>query len=366
MSLGEFEIIRRYFDRRGTGAAAWRAEPDAERGVLLGIGDDAAVIDPDGPLVVTTDMLVEGVHFLAGMAADALGYRALAVSLSDLAAMGAAPRWALLAMSVEQAEARWLERFAAGLFELADRHGVALIGGDLTRGPLTVTVQLIGTARGGRFLTRAGGRVGDDVYVTGSLGDAAAGIELLSRRAAEDHTEDPPFRAREADWARAALEARLLRPTPRVAEGLALAEVASAAIDVSDGLLADLGHILEASGVGATLWLGRMPLSDAFRKCIDNLGRDRIENLARRLHCDDPADVAVALALTAGDDYELCFTTAPAAAVDTIAGLRCTGIGVIESAPGLRCLRPDGTSWRPGAAGYDHFSGEQADGDVRA
>jgi thiamine-monophosphate kinase len=325
MSLGEFEIIRRYFDRRGTGAAAWRAEPDAERGVLLGIGDDAAVIDPDGPLVVTTDMLVEGVHFLAGMAADALGYRALAVSLSDLAAMGAAPRWALLAMSVEQAEARWLERFAAGFFELADRHGVALIGGDLTRGPLTVTVQLIGTARGGRFLTRAGGRVGDDVYVTGSLGDAAAGIELLSRRAAEDHTEDPPFRAREADWARAALEARLLRPTPRVAEGLALAEVASAAIDVSDGLLADLGHLCEASACGAVVELEKVPLSRAL-----------LEVFSR--------DAAQAYALGGGDDYELCFSASPADAERVREAVRDSRtevhrIGRLTQGGGVVCMR---------------------------
>jgi thiamine-monophosphate kinase len=295
------------------------------------------------------------VHFDSAAEPAAIGYKALAVNLSDLAAMGAEPAWAMLALTLPHADEDWLEAFSTGFCALAREHGVALVGGDTTRGPLAVTVQVHGFVAAGAALRRAGARPGKLIQVNGTLGDAGLAL-LLGRDAAET----------EASGHRAWLRSRLDRPMPRIAQGLQLPGRAHAAIDVSDGLLADLGHILEASGVGATLWLGRMPLSDAFRKCIDNLGRDRIENLARRLHCDDPADVAVALALTAGDDYELCFTTAPAAAVDTIAGLRCTGIGVIESAPGLRCLRPDGTSWRPGAAGYDHFSGEQADGDVRA
>ncbi len=316
MSLGEFEIIARYFDR-----------PPADPDVLLGIGDDAAVLAIGGSAVVAVDTLVAGVHFHDAIAADALGHRALAVNLSDLAAMGATPRWCTLALTVPKADDEWLEAFARGLFALAERHGVSLVGGDLTRGPLTVTVQVIGTA-GARSLTRAGGHPGDDVYVTGSLGDAAGGIALVAER----HPA--------ASAAANALRERFCRPTPRVAEGVALAPYASAAIDVSDGLLADLGHICERSGCGAVVDVERVPLSAELLTLF-------------------PPQQALAYALAGGDDYELCFTAPPAQAERIEAALEACGtparrIGQLVAGEGVVCRR-DGEPFTPPSRGYTHF-----------
>lgn len=324
---------------------------------MLGIGDDAAILAPPSAchIVASTDTLVAGVHFDAATDPASIGHKALAVNLSDLASMGAEPAWAMLALTLPHADESWLESFCDGFCGLAREFGVALIGGDTTRGPLSVTVQLMGLVPQGAALRRDGARPGDHVHVTGTLGDAGLALLLGSQAAGAV----PPG---ELAW----LRSRLDRPSPRIARGLQLRGHAHAAIDISDGLLADLGHVLEASGVGATLWLGRLPLSDSFRICLDHLDRGGIEMLAAKMQCGDPADVAAALALTSGDDYELCYTSAPDAAVDgTIDGLRSTCVGIIESAPGLRCIRPDGSQWLPAAAGYDHFSDVRVGGDTR-
>jgi thiamine-monophosphate kinase len=314
-SLGEFEIIARYFSSH------------AGENVLLGIGDDAAVIDVHEPIVVAVDTIVGGVHFPPDLAAHAIGYRALAVNLSDFAAMGAKPKWATLALTLPAAEEAWLEGFAAGFFELAARFGVGLVGGDTTRGPLTASVQLIGTLTGGRFLRRGGGRVGDDVYVTGTLGDAAGALPLLARGGT-------------ASAAEAELIARFEYPAPRVASGMALASVAAAAIDVSDGLVADLGHICEQSGCGARIEIELLPLSGALRTVYG-------------------AERGADFALGGGDDYELCFTASPERAAAVSAALEASGtpvarIGELVSGSGVVCCRA-GKPIPLTVSGYTHF-----------
>lgn len=317
MVSGEFEIIERYFSRSS-------GDPD----VLVGVGDDAAVVAASGALAVAVDTLVEGVHFPVGLAAEAVGHRALAVNLSDMAAMGAQPRWCTLALTLADSEPTWIEGFADGLYTLAQRHGVTLIGGDLTRGPLTVSVQIIGSVDATRWLGRSGGHVGDDVYVTGTLGDSAAGLALIKERTEQTVP------------AHAALRERFLWPEPRVTAGRALAGIASAAIDVSDGLLADLGHVCEASGCGAFIDVEHVPLS-------------------AELLSEFPPNVAEAYALSGGDDYELCFTAAPAQAPSIEAGLDAVGcparkIGQLVSGAGVECRR-DGVAFAPPSAGYRHF-----------
>ena len=316
--IGEFDIIARYFTRNS-------GDPD----VVLGVGDDAAVLKIDGLAAVTVDTLVAGVHFPDGMAAQHLGYRLMAVNLSDLAAMGAQPRWCTLALTLPSAEEAWLEGFSRGLFELAERYAVSLVGGDLTRGPLTATLQLIGRVERGRMLTRSGGNVGDDVYVTGTLGDSSAGIALIMERVAAP-----------AGSAVAALQQRFYRPMPRVGAGLALRGLASAAIDVSDGLLADLGHICQMSGCGAVIDVERVPLS------------------AELLSLFPPQD-ALAHALGGGDDYELCFTAPPSQADAVEAALEASGtlvrrVGQLVPGQSVTCRR-DGESYVPPAHGYRHF-----------
>lgn len=320
MSRDEFDIIRRFFTRA-----------TKDRDVLLGIGDDAAVIRPDGPLAVATDTLVAGVHFPYNMPPDAVGYRSLAVNLSDLAAMGAQPRWCTLALTVSEAEAddAWLAAFANAFLELAERYGVSLVGGDLTRGPLNASVHLLGQVDPARLLTRGGGRVGDDVYVTGSLGDSAAGLALFTEGvgdAGPDHS---------------ALSARFLKPTPRVDEGRALGPLASAAIDISDGLVADLGHLCRASGCGAVIDVERIPLSAELLALF-------------------PPQAARGYALGGGDDYELCFTAPPAQAraIERVMGelgtsARC--IGQLVRGEAVSCCR-DGRPFTPPVSGYKHFS----------
>lgn len=320
MAPGEFELIGRYFDRRG-----------AAPGVRLGIGDDAAVLEPPAgrALVAALDTLVEGVHFPAGFAPADIGWRALAVNLSDLAAMGAEPLWALLGLTLPRAEPDWLEGFAEGFFELAGAHGVTLVGGDTTRGPLTVTVQLIGAVEPGRALRRAGARPGDLVCVSGTLGDAAAGLAALSQPA-------PSRRA-----AAQRLIERFRRPAPRVALGRALRGLASAAIDVSDGFAADLGHLCQASGVGASVDLSRLPLSDALSA----------------LH---PGERAWPHALGGGDDYELLFTLPPEHAgalpeLGAALGVSLSRVGEVEREPGLRLRGREGRPYVLEHAGYRHF-----------
>ncbi|HET7586839.1 MAG TPA: thiamine-phosphate kinase [Gammaproteobacteria bacterium] len=309
--MDEFALIRRYFDRPG----------DNARGVSLGIGDDAALLQvPAGhELAVTTDTMVEAVHFPADAPAHGIGYRALATNLSDLAAMGATPAWATLAVTLPGADAAWIEAFSRGFFELADAFDVALVGGDVTRGPLTITVGMYGVVAAGTALRRSGARPGDRIVVTGALGEAAAGLKA---------------------WPLADGGGRYLYPQPRVAEGQALRGYASAAIDISDGLLADLGHIIEASGVGAEVAAGQVPLAPTLASFDSATARET--------------------ALTGGDDYELCFTIEP----ERLDALRQVWqpewaelheIGVISDQRTLRCIAPDGTLWQPDAPGYRHF-----------
>ena len=309
-----------------------RARAAGRGDVLLGIGDDAALLQPPShaSLAWSTDTLVSGVHFPADTAAADIGWKALAVNLSDLAAMGATPAWATLALTLPDADADWLEAFLDGFCELAQAHGVALVGGDTTRGPLSITVGVQGFVPAGAGLRRDGAGFNDDVWVTGTLGDAAGALRQWQHGALQSMK----------------LRHRLDRPTPRVDVGLAIAALATSAIDLSDGLRADLGHVLTRSGVGAELDLGRLPTSTTLAE-----------------HFSDEA-VRWRLQLAGGDDYELCFT-APAsnalaieqalAGCDTFA----TVIGRITREPGLRCVAPSGDAFDPGAdEGFAHFGGE--------
>lgn len=296
--------------------------------VVLGVGDDAALtrLAPDRQLVACSDTLVAGVHFPLDTAPEDLGWKSLAVNLSDLAAMGAAPAWALLALTLPRADARFVERFADGFAALARAHEVALVGGDTTQGPLSVTVTALGMVPAGEALTRGGARVGDGVFVTGILGDAAGALHQLQNHATPAST----------------LLARLNRPEPRVAEGMALRGIANACIDVSDGLLADLGHVCAASGVGAELDADAVPLSPALTAAFD------------------PATCRE-LALTGGDDYELCFT-APVSREKEIAakleqaGCRAPRIGRIVAGAGVRVLDARGNEIEMMRTGWEHFS----------
>jgi thiamine-monophosphate kinase len=316
--IGEFEIIARYFTR-----------DSHDSDVVLGVGDDAAVLAVNGSLAVTVDSLVPGVHFPDGTAPHLLGYRLMAVNLSDLAAMGASPRWCTLALTLPKADELWLEGFSRGLFELADRFGVALVGGNLTRGPLNLTLQLMGLVEPGHMLTRGGGHVGDDIYVTGTLGDSAAGIMLIKER-----TSAPQGSAA------AALKERFYRPMPRVGAGVALGPLATSAIDVSDGLLADLGHICKASSCGATIDVERVPVSAELLSLF-------------------PPQEALAHALGGGDDYELCFTAPPSRAEEIEAALEAAGtpvrrIGQLVAGQTVICRR-DGEPYTPPVRGFRHF-----------
>ncbi|TAM96358.1 MAG: thiamine-phosphate kinase [Rhodanobacteraceae bacterium] len=308
---------------------AMRARMDVARDdVVLGIGDDAALLDlPAGQrLVACTDTLVEGVHFPRGSAPDDLGWKALAVNLSDLAAMGAEPAWALLALTLPEGDARFVERFAEGFAELARAHGVALIGGDTTQGPLSATVTALGFVPAGDALTRSAARVGDVVFVTGTLGDAAGALHLQQDRG---HAPE-------------ALSARMARPEPRVAVGLVMRGLAHACIDVSDGLLADLGHVCASSGVGAVLDADALPLSPALAAAFD-------------------AQTCRDLALSGGDDYELCFSVPSVhekAIVEAVqrAGCSVTRIGRIVAGSGVRAVDAQGNVVTPPNAGWEHFS----------
>lgn len=321
MSVSEFELIDRYFRRGG-------ARRDD---VVIGIGDDGAVLRPrpDHELVVVTDTIVPGVHFPSTITAADVGYRALAVNLSDLAAMGAEPAWCSLALTLPQADEAWLRGFAAGLLELAERFDMQLVGGDTTRGPLTVTVTAHGWVPAGGALRRAGACAGDGVYVSGTPGDAAGGLRVLMGVTECD-----------AD-SRAVLTRRFLQPEPRVALGQFLRGVASSAIDVSDGLAADLLHVLEASGVGAEVRLDRLPISASLRAC-------------------ERAEAAIERALAGGDDYELCFTVPPTRESALREwrpdrGVSLTRIGTVVARPGLRFVNADGVVVERHISGYAHF-----------
>lgn len=312
VALGEFALIDRYFRDRG----AQRAD------VLLGVGDDGALLrlPPGEDLVAVSDTLVDGVHFPSGSDPRSVGHRALAVNLSDIAAMGGTPRWALLSLTLPSVDEAWLEAFAAGFGDLALGHGVALVGGDTTRGPLTIGVQVLGSVPAGQGLRRSGARAGDALFVSGTPGDAAAGLASLMGRS--EGTDDPTDAA--------AFEARFLFPTPRVALGQALLPLASACIDVSDGLVGDLGKLAAASGCAAVLDVDALP-STAPRHCV----------------------------LHGGDDYELLFTVPPArvAAVAALPGV--TRIGEIRAGEGVSLReagRESAAASVAGPAGYDHFA----------
>lgn len=314
----EFDLIARYFTRSTPGA-------------VLGVGDDAALLRLSAgmELAVSTDMLVEGRHFIHGTDAYRLGHKTLAVNLSDIAAMGAVPRWATLAVALPTADEPWLAAFSAGLFDLASCFGVDIVGGDTTRGPLTLCITILGEVEPGRALRRDGAKVGDDIWVSGDLGGAAWGLRyLLGKQQMPENLQ-------------LCLD-RLEMPTPRVALGRKLAGLASSAIDISDGLLADLGHILESSGAGAEILLASVPAHPALpvRKSFP-LGLDCL--------------------LAGGDDYELCFT-APAslrAAILETSRLTQTPlarIGVITQARELLVLDESGREVRLDFCGYDHFN----------
>ena len=306
--MDEFELIRRYFSRDAL-----------SRNAVVGVGDDGALLRPTSGYdqVQVIDTLVEGVHFPANIDATDIGFRVVAVNLSDIAAMGAIPRWMTLALTLWDKDEQWVESFANGLYAAAAAHGVALVGGDTTQGDAVVaTVHVTGEVEKDGALLRSGAKAGDTVYVTGTVGDAAAGLALLQSDLADDE-----------------LVQRFLRPQARIDEGRALRGRASAAIDISDGLVADLGKLAVASGVGAEIDIDRLPLSPAL------LGR-----------CDTGS--AEQFALTGGDDYELCFT-APTGAIADLDGF--TAIGVITEGDDVVCRR-DGEIVEVDTSGYRHFS----------
>ncbi|MFZ6697119.1 thiamine-phosphate kinase [Stenotrophomonas acidaminiphila] len=322
MSLDEFALIERIARRT-------RARAD----IVLGIGDDAALLQPapGQQLAVTADTLNAGVHFPAESAPADIGWKALAANLSDLAAMGAVPAWCTLSLSLPQAEGDWLDAFADGLFALADASGIAVVGGDTTRGPLSISITAIGQVPAAQALRRDGARVGDDIWVSGHPGEAAGALRLWQQGRLD-------VRGVVADAAHERLRQRLQRPMPRVSLGLALRTCAHAAADVSDGLLADLGHIASRSGVAAVLQADAMPLSAALRTALGD---------AAALDC----------ALRGGDDYELCFTAAPERrqAVQALAAdlaLPLARIGMIAEGRGVHCEGDAGA----GRSGYRHFA----------
>jgi thiamine-monophosphate kinase len=319
--LSEFSLISRYFTR------APRNDSRAD----LGIGDDCALLRPAPgmQIAISSDMLVEGRHFFAGADPRLLGHKSLAVNLSDLAAMGAQPVGFTLALALPAVDEPWLAAYSEGLFALADQHGCELIGGDTTKGPLTLCITIFGDVPPGQALRRDGAQAGDDIWVSGSLGDARLALAGYRNEVALDAAE------------LAAAGVRMHAPTPRVALGMALRGLAHAAIDISDGLVGDLGHILARSTLGATLNADALPAGPVLRKQALAL---------RRNYC-----------LAGGDDYELCFTAPPGLRADVAAAARqaaceVTRVGTIDAAPGLRLLDGAGAPLSLEIHSFDHFS----------
>ncbi|WP_101102655.1 thiamine-phosphate kinase [Macromonas bipunctata] len=334
--MGEFDLIRRYFAQPA--AQLWGGAV-APPSLVLGIGDDCALLapEPGQQLAISSDMLVEGRHFFADVDPATLGHKALAVNLSDLAAMGATPLGFTLALALPQADEAWLAAFSRGLLALAQQHRCPLVGGDTTRGPLNLCITVFGQVPAGQALRRSGAQLGDDIYISGTVGDARLALEALL-----GHTTLP------ADVLQRTRQ-RLECPTPRLALGQALRGIATAAADVSDGLLGDLGHILTASGVGAELYpetlLQSAAVSDAVRQ--------------------QPLELAWTCALAGGDDYELVFTAPPTAraAVQFAterAHTAATRIGRVAAGRGVLLLGADGHALPPDQMpilrGFDHFS----------
>lgn len=321
MTISEFPLIDRYFKSRSV----------SRNDVLIGIGDDAAItsVPVDMHLVSAMDTMVSGVHFPEDTSAFSIGYKSLAVNLSDLAAMGAEPAWAMIALTLPEADEEWVAEFCDGFFKLADQFNVALIGGDTTRGPLTISVQVMGLIPTGKAITRDGANVGDIICVSGSLGEAAAAVYSLDHK-----TETAPLPNI------GPVMKKLEQPMPRVTLGLQLRDIATAAIDVSDGLVADLNHILVASGVGATLYQDKIPVSDQCKNINSELSLD--------------------WALTGGDDYELCFTVAEKdqnkiQQICRQLNVTVSFVGVVEQQKKIRLLDKNVyTDLFP--RGYQHFS----------
>jgi thiamine-monophosphate kinase len=310
--MGEFDLIRRFFQR------------PAAAGVDVGVGDDCAVLvpTPGARWLVSSDMLVEGRHFLSTVDPARLGHKALAVNLSDLAACGATPRGFTLALALPRADEAWVARFADGLWALADASGIPLVGGDTTQGPLNLCITVFGEAPPGQALLRSGARVGDEVWVSGQLGDARLALEVFRGTVA--------LPGEGFEQVRRAMEL----PTPRLALGQALRGVATAALDLSDGLLGDLGHILTASGVGVTLDVDALPRSAVLAAQPPALQRTCV--------------------LAGGDDYELVFTAPPGAVLPDV-GVPLTRIGRIQAEPGLRVVNARGEPVDHGLQSFDHF-----------
>ena len=324
--MGEFDLIARYFTRPVRHAA-------------LGVGDDCALLAPRPgmQLAISSDMLVEGRHFFADVDPEALGHKALAVNLSDLAACGARPLAFTLALALPRVDEAWLAGFSKGLLALADAHGCELVGGDTTQGPLNICITVFGEVPAGQALLRSGARAGDDIYVSGTLGDARLALEALL-----GHIHLP-------DELLAQARQRLERPTPRVALGLALRGIASSAMDVSDGLLGDFGHILKASSVGACIRTD---------ETIKLIAAGAFPSSARGQF---DAKILQQCTLAGGDDYELLFTAPPqhrAAVAEAAAQSQTpvTRIGQVEAAPGLRLLDAQGMPVENRFASFDHFA----------
>ena len=315
----EFDLIARHFTRPTPGA-------------VLGVGDDCALLAPTPgmQLAVSSDMLLEGRHFSPQDSPAGLGHKSLAVNLSDLAAMGATPRWAILAIALPEENDAWLTAFARGFFRMADMHGIELVGGDTTRGTLTISLTVMGEVPPGQALRRDGAQAGDDVWVSGAIGSAALALAYRQGRLFMEQIDA------------AKVLPALYLPTPRIELGIALRGLASSAIDISDGLLGDLGHILERSHVGATLEFAALPTLPVTQAYLhEAVARDCV--------------------LAGGDDYELCFT-APAdkrnavLAAAASAGVAVTRIGHIHAGPGLTVIDANGQPLHVDKTGYDHFA----------
>lgn len=322
--MNEFALIDRYFRRA-----------PRDKSVRVGVGDDAAIVAPTPgmELALAVDMLVEGRHFLAGTDPRRLGHKSLAVNLSDLAAMGAIPRYALLAGALPDGDEAWVAAFIAGFDALAERYDVELIGGDTTRGPRNLCVTVVGEVPTGGALTRGGAQIGDDLYVSGTLGDAALALAALQQRTALPSD------------ALALAQQKLEAPEPRVALGVRLRGIATAALDISDGLTGDVAHMLDASRVGAQIELAALPRSPALAAKLD--GAERV--------------LALACLLAGGDDYELCFAAHPAAR-DRIAvisaelALPLTRVGAITATSRLEVRDESGRALAALPAAFDHFA----------
>ncbi|KIQ96235.1 thiamine-phosphate kinase [Lysobacter sp. A03] len=325
--MAEFDLIERI-----------RSRVPSRADIVLGIGDDAAVVrvPPDRELVICADTLNAGVHFPLDTAPFDIGWKALAVNLSDLAAMGAQPAWCTLSLSMPADDPNWLDSFLDGFLGLAGQHGIALIGGDTTRGLLSIGVTVHGLVEPGRALRRGGAQLGDEIWVSGTLGDAAAVLALL----ADDSPEPGTLRIAASNLT--ALRERLDRPQPRVAVGLGLAGIAHAAIDLSDGLWSDLGHVCKASGLGAVVEVDALPSSPALYQAFATEARRTLQ-------------------ASGGDDYELCFTAAVSAraqveAIALHAGTSLTRIGRMVAGAEVAGVDANGAPWLPARTGWVHFS----------